>query len=201
MPRWNRRRTMSRCCATAPLSSRRASRRRRRPSLLERATAIDPSPQNWVSLGMARMRALDKQGAQDAFREAVKLMPENHAARYQLAKAMMATGDDAGAEQHLRHALEANPRHWGMHVDYAKIALRSANYDAAIERALKAVQVAPPKHKETARYVIGKAHLERGEIEKARQYAYADDGTGSNTARALEPLRKEIEALEQEPAE
>ena len=168
--------------------------------LLERATKLEPTAPNWLALGMARMRALDKPGAQDAFREAVKLMPENHAARYQLAKAMMAVGDEAGAEQHLRHALEANPRRRGMHVDYAKIALRAGHHDAAIERALKAVQVAPPKHKETARYVIGKAYLEMGDVEKARQYAYADDGSGSNTARALEPLRKEIEALEQDTA-
>ena len=84
-----------------------------------------------------------------------------------------------------------------MHVDYAKLALKRGDHDAAIERGLKAVQVAPPKHKETARYVIGKAYLDRGDVEKARQYAYADDGTGSNTARALEPLRKAIEALDE----
>ncbi len=169
--------------------------------LLERATELEPTAPNWVALGMARMRALDKAGAQEAFRESIILMPENHAARFQMAKALMGAGNDTEAEQHLRHAIEANPRHWGMHVEYAKIALRRGDLDDAIERALKGVAAAPPKHKETARYVIGKAYLEKGEVEKARQYAYADDGTGGNTAHALAPLRKEIEALDQTAAE
>lgn len=161
-------------------------------ALLEKVVETEPTVTNWILLGMARNRNRDREGAEEAYRKCLELAPENASARFQLSRLLMHRKAVDQAEQHLRIALEGMPRHWGAHLDYARIALQKGDFKVAIERAKAGMEHTPPKHRDQARYVIGKAHLELGEVETARGYAFVD---GAEASRFLQPLREELSAI------
>ena len=161
--------------------------------MLRRAAETEAKPAHWVLLGMALNRARDREGAEDAFRKCLEMDPENAAARFQVARLLMQKKGWEEAERHLRAIVESNPRHWVGWLDYGRVAQHMGAHDAAIERAARALEHMPPKHRDQARYVIGKAWLELGHPEKAR--GYAEGSSDGRVTRYLRPLVDELEAL------
>jgi tetratricopeptide (TPR) repeat protein len=89
---------------------------------VDRALALNPAdPMTLDTLGLICIRAQEYPRAIEAFRRAVALFQHNAQYRFNLATALIATGNLEEAEAELEHSIALAPRYWNPHLSLARL--------------------------------------------------------------------------------
>ena len=89
-------------------------------SLRLRSHSLDVTHKTYSGLGWSLFERKQVETAISAFKQAIRLNPQNSAAHYGLGKALLTQQQRAKAIQHLQTAFELNPRHPGLSEDLQK---------------------------------------------------------------------------------
>ena len=146
-----------------------ARRSREALEAADKAMALLPSdPITLDTLGVIYTQAHAHERAVQAFQGAVTLMPNLAAYRFNLATALVATGDIDAAAQELATCIELDPTHWSAHLTLAQLRRQSRD-DNHVER-LQTLAAAHPQD-QTAQTLLNmalaKEHEDLGEYPEA----------------------------------
>ena len=97
----------------------------------------------WTQLGVVLFARADYGLAQEAFRRALGLAPEDREARRQLSLAKFTTGDRAGAKLELERVLAFYPEDWASKTDLAIHALAEDDLAGALHELDAVIAVHP----------------------------------------------------------
>lgn len=111
--------------------------------LLQSADVVLDSAVSYEALGMQALRNQDWSGAITTFARGLELAPNDPSLRYWLASAMIASGDEAGAERQFREVVRRHPDYAKAHFSLGAIAERRGQRADAIASYEAAVRYAP----------------------------------------------------------
>jgi tetratricopeptide (TPR) repeat protein len=109
----------------------------------------------------------DANGAIAEYQRAINLAPEQPRTYYQLALVLRAKQDDAGEQQALEQAIEADSHYAPAHCELGRILLEDHRPADAVSHLLLAIQYNP--RLENAYFQLAKAYAALGEKQKAEQ--------------------------------
>jgi Tfp pilus assembly protein PilF len=128
------------------------------------AQSLD-QPQSHVNLGLLALAARDVDGAERAYREAIRVGPYFIPAHVNLADLMRMRGDERSAEEALRAGLAAAPESADLHHSLGLLLVRRQEYAAATAELGRAAELAPDRPH--LAYVYAVALHSSGQTEKA----------------------------------
>lgn len=120
------------------------------------------------TLGVVYTQGHAHERAAAAFRDAVTLMPREASYRFNLATALVAMGDIAGAEQELEACIALDSTFWGAHLTLAQ--LRRQTRESNHVQRLQALAAAHPHNEQAQTYVnmaLAKEHEDLGQYPEA----------------------------------
>ena len=135
---------------------------------LQHAIALNPNMyQAHYLLGNVLSRANDVDGALTEYRLAINLAPNQPRTYYQMALVLRSKQDEAGEQQALEQALDADIHYAPAHCELGRILLEAHRPSDAVGHLLLAIQYNP--RFENAYFQLVKAYTALGEKDKAEQ--------------------------------
>ena len=111
--------------------------------LLQSADVVLDSAVSHEALGMQALRSQDWAGAITTFARGLEVAPNDPSLRYWLASAMIASGDEKGAERQFREVVRRHPDYAKAHFSLGAIAERRGQRAEAVKEYEAAVRYAP----------------------------------------------------------
>jgi tetratricopeptide (TPR) repeat protein len=99
------------------------------------------NPKAWTQLGIVYLLRKDYGIAEELFKKALGLVPEDEQARYHLSLTYIATGENQKAEMELRRIVQLHPHHVKARTDLAILMLSEHKWENALEHLNEALSV------------------------------------------------------------
>ncbi len=133
---------------------------------LEKAISLNPDLyQAHFLLGNVLLKMSDLEGSIAEYRTALALAPNEPRTYYQLALALQAKQDQAGAQSLLAQALSINQHYAPAHVEMGKILIAQNHLADAVLQLKAAIQDNPDA--EEAYYLLARTYAQRGDMEQS----------------------------------
>ena len=162
--------------------------------LYTRARAFDPNAFSWsYYLGTALSKLGDHKNAEDAYRHAVDLDPENPHALLGLADILLVTGNVVESRAMYERILRKYPQRADAHFGYAKLLEHENKPDEAIQEYRRALSLNGPFGK--GFFALASAHRSAGDTIKNDELLALYDRYKNVPLKSDDPLTKEIENL------
>ena len=158
--------------------------------LLTSADVVLDSPVSYEALGMRALRNQDWSGAITSFARGLEVAPNDPALRYWLASAMMASGDEGGAERQYREVVRRHPDYAKAHFSLGAMAERRNQRADAIKEYEAAVLHAPnmPDARLRLADVLRAAKQWRAAVEQYEEAVKLDPGMISAWTGGIQAL-------------
>ena len=162
--------------------------------LYTRARAFDPDEFSWsYYLGSALSKLGDHENAEDAYRRAVELDPENPHALLGLADILLVTGNVVESRAMYEGILRKYPQRADAHFGYAKLLEHENKPDEAIQEYRRALSLNGPFGK--GFFALASTHRFVGDTIKSDELLALYDKYKNVPLKSDDPLAKKIENL------
>lgn len=165
----------------------------------ERAHQLDPKSFRWLYyLGSVRTEQGEREGATNAFREALRLDPGYLPARLKLAESLLTTGHQEEAESMYEAIIKDHPETAEAYYGLGRIRTAKGDLPGAVESYQKACELFPAYG--AAHYALARAYRRLGEFQKSKEELKLHDANQTLVPPIQDPLRDALRALDRGPA-
>ena len=165
----------------------------------ERAHQLDPKSFRWLYyLGSVRTEQGDREGATNAFREALRLDPGYLPARLKLAESLLTSGHMEEAGSMYEAIIKEYPGTAEAYYGMGRIRTSKGDLPGAVESYQKACELFPAYG--AAHYALARAYRRLGEFQKSEEELKLHDANQTLVPPIQDPLRDALRALDRGPA-
>ncbi|MDE3178696.1 MAG: tetratricopeptide repeat protein, partial [Acidobacteriota bacterium] len=163
-----------------------------------RAHLLNPASFRWIyNLGYAEMKLGRYSEAATAFRAALNMNPGFLPAKLNLAESLYSAGQLKASSELFLEILQKNPENVEAHYGLGRVEAAEGNAMAAAREIERACELFPEYG--GAQYALALAYRKLGQPEKAAPHFAAYQANVTTVPPAVDPLRAEVQQLDQGP--